>query len=293
VRDPRILSLIPSATDWVTDLGLAAALVGVTHECEAPADVPVVVTPAVHHDPDDPAGVDAAVSAAAQEGRALYEVDEDLVAELAPTVILTQQLCDVCAVSSGQIHRLAKRLDRCRVVELDGLTIEGVLADGVRAAEALDVARRGEALVGALRDRLARVERAVADAPTPGVAFLEWPDPPWVAGHWVPEQIAAAGGTPTVGQAGEPSTRAEWEAFSGADVLVVGPCGYGLDEAVAAGAAVADRLPSAGQVWAVDAHHHFSRPAPGLVTGVETLAGILHPDRHPGPDPAAAKRLQG
>jgi iron complex transport system substrate-binding protein len=291
VDDPRILSLIPSATDWVTELGMAAAIVGATHECEAPEGVPVVVTPAVHHDPTDPAGVDAAVTVASAEGRALYAVDENLVSELAPTVILTQQLCDVCAVSAGQIHRLAKRLGGCAIVELDGLAIEGVLADGLRVAEALGVPQRGQALVSSLRDRMARVERAVAGVKPRSVAFLEWSDPPWAAGHWVPEQITAAGGTPTVGRPGEPSERAEWDAFAGADVMIVGPCGYVLDEAVSAAEALADRLPSAGEVWAVDAHHHFSRPAPGMVIGVESLAGILHPDRHPAPAPTAAKRI--
>jgi iron complex transport system substrate-binding protein len=291
VAEHRILSLIPSATDWVTDLGFAADLVGVTHECEAPEDVPSVVTPAVRHDPNDPAGVDAAVTAAAQEGRALYAVDQEVVAELAPTVIVTQQLCDVCAVSAGQIHQLAARLPGCTVVELDGVTIEGVLADGLRLAAALGAEARGEALIGTLRDRMTRVEQAVAGAPVKRIAFLEWTDPPWSGGHWVPEQITAAGGRATTGGPGEPSARADWEAFTGADVLVVGPCGYVLDEAVAAAAAVADRLPTAGEVWAVDAHHHFSRPAPGMVTGIETLAGILHPDRHVPPAPTAAKRL--
>jgi iron complex transport system substrate-binding protein len=107
----------------------------------------------------------------------------------------------------------------------------------------------------------------------------------------VPDQIAAAGGAPTAGVAGAPSSRAPWEAFAGADVLIVGPCGYGLDEAFGAAAAIAGRLPAAGQVWAVDAHHHFSRPAPGLVDGIEALGGILHPDRLPAPSPALAKQL--
>lgn len=289
---PRILSLVPSATDWVVQLGMGEHLVGCTHECEAPDGVPVVVTPAVHHDPSDPAGVDAAVTAAAREGRALYTLDAELVTALAPTLVLTQQLCDVCAVSAGQIHRLAQRIAGLEVVSMDGVTLEGVLDDGLRAGAAMGVADRADALVRDLLGRLAAVAAAVTGAERRRVAFLEWSDPPWVAGHWVPDQIAAAGGRDLAGRSGEPSARAGWDAFAGADVLVVGPCGYVLPEAVDAAAGASAQLPEAGAVWAVDAHRCWSRPAPGLVDGVESLAGILHPDRCAPPDPAVAQRVE-
>jgi iron complex transport system substrate-binding protein len=291
VSDPRILSLVPAATDWVTQLGLGEHLVGVTHECTAPPGVPVVVTPAVAHDATDPAGVDAAVAAASAEGRALYALDVELVRELQPTIALTQQLCDVCAVPAGQIHQVAARTKGLQVVSLDGVTLEGVLADGERAAEALAVPIRGEALVGSLRDRLALVASGLEGAPRRSVAFLEWPDPPWAPGHWVPDQVVAAGGVPTVGVSGTPSARADWSAFTSAEVLLVGPCGYGLAEAEDAARALLDRTPEEQEVWAVDADRHFSRPGPTLVEGVEVLAGLLHPERCTPPAEVVATRV--
>jgi iron complex transport system substrate-binding protein len=293
---PRILSLVPSATDWVTALGFADAVVGMTHECALPPgtggrDVPVVVRPAVHHDPADPAGVDAAVTAAARELRPLYELDEGLVRVLAPTVIVTQELCDVCAVSASTVHRAAAAMGGVTVVNMTGVTLEGVLDDCLALGATLGVEDRAHALVARLRARLGVVAAAVADAPRPSVAFLEWTDPAWIGGHWVPDQIAAAGGICAAGVSGEPSRRGELQDLAGADVLVVGPCGYDLDEARAAAGALGERLPDAAQVWAVDAQRSWSRPAPGLVDGVETLAGVLHPACRPPPDPLQARRL--
>lgn len=287
----RVLSLIPSATDWVTALGLADRLVGVTHECDAPEGVPVVVEPLVAHDPGDPVGVDTAVAAAAEEGRALYRVDEALVAELGPTVIITQQLCEVCAVPASQVARLRDRLGDVRIVSLDGVTLDGVLDDVRRLGEALGAGGPAAGLAADLRARLTRVGAAVANRDRPGVAVLEWPDPPWVAGHWVPDQIRAAGGVPTVGVPGRPSERADWDAFSGADVCVVAPCGYDLAEAVRAAEASIGLLPSVAEVWAVDAQRCYSRPGAGLVDGVKALAGILHPDAAPAPRRDVARRV--
>ncbi|MGI8875003.1 MAG: cobalamin-binding protein [Egibacteraceae bacterium] len=298
---PRILSLVPSATDWVTALGFADAVVGMTHECALPPGeprpggdgrhVPVVVRPAVHHDPTDPAGVDAAVTAAARGLRPLYDLDEELVRELAPTVIVTQQLCDVCAVSASTVHRAAAAMSGAAVVNMTGVTLEGVLGDGLALGAALGTDDRAHALVASLRARLGAVAAAVADAPRPSVAFLEWTDPAWIGGHWVPDQIAAAGGSCAVGVSGEPSRRGDLRDLAGADVLIVGPCGYDLDEAHAAAGALGERLPDAAQVWAVDAQRSWSRPAPWLVDGVEALAGVLHPAFHRPPDRLHARRL--
>lgn len=290
----RILSLVPSATDWLAALGLGDAIVGYTHECALPdgRQVPVVVEPAMHHDPTDPAGVDAAVTAAAHELTPLYTLDLEWVADLAPTVVVTQELCDVCAVSRSTLRQATDALAGAAVINMTGVTLAGVLDDGRALADALDVSARGHHVVGRLRDRLAVVEDAVAGADRPSVAFLEWTEPAWVAGHWVPDQIRAAGGVPTVGAAGTPSRRADLETFAGADLLLVGPCGYTLDEAAGAGRRLGARLPQAGAVWAVDANLAWSRPAPGLVDGVEALAGMAHPDRWPAPQARFATLLE-
>lgn len=289
---PRILSLIPSATEWVVRLGLEEHLVGCTHECEPGLDVPVVVEPSVHHDPADPAGVDAAVVAGAREGTALYRVDERAVADLSPTVVLTQQLCDVCAVSTGQIHRLAQTLPDLDVVSLDGVTLAGALQDGLRVGAATGCTERAEDLVAGLREQLAEVAGALVGAERRAVGFLEWTDPPWVGGHWVPDQITVAGGRAVAGGSGEPSVRAGWEAFVEAEVLVVGPCGYTLDEAVAAAPSIDGHLPAGAEVWAVDARHCWSQPGAGLVDGVAALAAVLHPERLGAPSPALARRVE-
>lgn len=291
--EPRIVSLVPAATDWVVALGLADRLVGVTHECDVPAGAParVVVRPAVASDPADPAGVDAAVTRAASQQRPLYEVDEAAVTDLAPTVVLTQALCDVCAVPASAVDRLASSPPRPEVVTLDGVTLEGVLADATRLGAALGADATARTVVGSLRDRLQRVADAVAGRRPVPLGVVEWPDPPYLPGHWVPDQVAAAGATCVAGTSGQPSRRGEWRELAGAEALVVAPCGYGLGDAVAHGApAVPAWL--AADVWAADAGRAFSRPSAGLLDGVEALAAIAHPDAVGGPDPALARRVR-
>lgn len=288
---PRVLSLVPSATDWVCALGRADALVGVTHECTVPEGVsrpPTVVRPRLAHDPADPAGVDRAVTAAARSGRALYELRSDVVRALAPTVVLTQRLCDVCAVDESAVTRLAAELG-AQVVTLDGVRLDGVVHDALAVGAALGADDAAEELVARLRARLDRVADAVAGRPHVAVGFVEWPDPLWVAGHWVPDQITVAGGACVTDGAGEPSRRGELAQLDGADVVVVGPCGYDLDEAARAAAGLEPDLPGRPALWAVDAARAFSRPGPGLVDGVEALAGIFHPHVAGPPDDRLAR----
>lgn len=291
---PRVLSLVPSATDWVVALGLADRLVGVTHECEVPpgASPEVVVRPAVAGDPADPAGTDAAVAAAAREQRPLYEVDVDAVGELAPTVVLTQTLCDVCAVAGPTVERLTASLPGLEVVTLDGVTLEGVLADAERVGAALGADEAARRLADALRGRLRRVADAVSGRRPVGIAVAEWPDPLFLPGHWVPDQVAAAGGVCVGGASGQPSRRGEWRDLAGAEAVVVAPCGYGLEEAAAHGA---PRVPEwlDAEVWAADAHRAFSRPSAGVVDGVEALAGVAHPDAAGPPDASVLRRARG
>lgn len=283
--EPRILSLVPSATDWVVDLGLGDRLVGVTHECDLPPGSLAhrVVRPTVPTDPADPAGVDAAVAASAADHQPLYTVDEAAVRELAPTVVVTQTLCDVCAVPAATVHRLAASLPTLDVVTLEGTTLDGVLADVGTLGAALDVTPAASALVDRLRGRLQRVADAVADRRPRAIGVAEWPDPLFLAGHWVPDQVAAAGGVCVGGHSGHPSRRGAWAELTEAEAVVVAPCGYGLDDAATHGAPlVPGWLPAT--VWAADADRAFSRPAAGLVDGVEALAAIAHPGAVGEPD---------
>lgn len=292
--EPRILSLAPSATDWVTDLGLAERFVGVTHACEVPAGAQVdrVVRPAVSPDHADPAAIDDAVATAAGEQRPLYDVDVDAVVGLEPTVILNQSLCDVCAVPSATVAGLVDTLGDVTVVTLDGVTLDGVLADAETVGAALGVEDRARERTASLRWRLAQVADAVAGRRPVPVGLAEWPDPLWLPGHWVPDQIAAAGGRCVAGESGHPSRRGDWSELAEAEVLVVAPCGYGLDDAAAHGV---PHVPAhvAANIWAADASRAFSRPSAGVVDGVEALAGILHPHRVGEPDPAVVAWMRG
>lgn len=288
---PRILSLVPAATEWVGRLGLADHLVGVTSACEVPAgaDPAVVVTPALALDPADPAGVDRAVTDAGATGRPLYELDEAAVAAAEPTVVLTQRLCDVCAVPEASLARLAETLGGVAVVGLDGVTLPGVLADGRRVGDVCGAEQAARDVVDRLRARLAAVERAVAGRPRPAVGCVEWPDPVWLAGHWVPDQVAAAGGRCVAGRSGEPSRRGSWSDLAEAEVTVVAPCGFDLHEAADA----AETVPGGrAPVWAVDARRAFSRPSGGLVDGVEALAAICHPSACGEPERHLAREVR-
>lgn len=282
----RIVSLLPAATEIVTSLGLADRLVGVTFECaeEVRARCPVVVDTAI---PPGlaPAAIDAWVRNRAASGLPMYELDRKGLAALAPDLILTQDLCRVCALPAGTVE------DACRligtdaaVLSLDPHTLDEVLAAVEEVGRAAGVPAVARTLVGRLRSRLAAVQQAVAGRPRPRVLVLEWTDPPFLAGHWVPDLVSAAGGIPLAGAAGGRSVPTAWDDLPVADVVVVAPCGFRLDAAVEQAAAVAPRFPGVPLV-AIDSARLVVQPGPGLVDGVEALAWSLHPDAVPEPPP--------
>lgn len=286
----KIASLVPSATEMLFALGLGGDVVGVTHECDFPpgaAALPHLTRTVL------PAGlgageIDAAVKEVVGEGRALYELDEELLTELEPDLIVTQAVCEVCAVSYEDVVTVAARLPRRpRVLEQDPSTLGEVLDDVSRLGEAAGIATRAAAVREELEDRLAAVRAAVEGAPRPRVLALEWLDPPFLGGHWVPEMVALAGGEDAAGEAGEKSPQVEWDLLSGAspEIVVAMPCGWYLEDSRAQALERRDRLEALGaeRLFAVDAASTFSRPGPRLVDGVELLGHLFHPDRVPPP----------
>jgi len=278
----RIASLLPAATEIVTALGAADRLVAVTFECAAEirSRLPVVVDTSIPHGLT-PAEIDGWVRDRAARGLPMYELDAQALAALAPDLILTQDLCRVCALPSGTVE------DACRligtdadVLSLDPHTLDEVLESIEAVGRAAGVS--SAALVGALRERLAAVERAVAGRPRPRVLVLEWTDPPFLPGHWVPELVSRAGGTPVAGRLGERSVSAEWDELPPADVVVVAPCGLDLAGALEQCPAVAERLPGV-PLLAIDSGRFVVQPGPSLVDGIEALAWALHPGAVPEP----------
>ena len=230
----------------------------------------------------EPGEIDARVREVTQRGEALYELDEPRLARLAPDLIVTQALCAVCAVSYDDVRAVAERLDsRPAVISLDPGTLAEVLDDVVRLAEVTGVPDRGEALRSELQARLDRVRDAVAGAPRPRVVALEWLDPPYAGGHWVPEMIELAGGRSVAGEPGRDSRTATWDELRATrpQVVVAMPCGLYVEEAAAQALARREPLESLGaeRVYAVDAASSFSRPGPRLVEGTELLAPSAPP----------------
>jgi iron complex transport system substrate-binding protein len=287
----RIASLVPSATEALFELGLGGSVVAVTHECdwpEAAAELPRL-TSSVIADGLPPAEIDERVREVTGRGESLYRLDEAVLAELEPDLIVTQAVCAVCAVSVDGVRAVAARLPgEPRVLSLDPETLEDVLRDLTRLAWATGFPRFGEPLVRGLRKRLAAVAEAVEGAQRPRVAALEWLDPVYAGGHWVPDMIAAAGGEDALAEAGERSRVVTWEEVATAEpeVVVVMPCGLYADEAAAQMREHADRLAALGarRVVAVDAASSFSRPGPRLVDGVELLGHLLHSERVAAPE---------
>lgn len=285
----RIVSLVPNATEILFAIGAGDQVVGVTHECDHPPEArsrPVLTASALRPDLA-PAEVDAAVSAQLASGASLYALDDERLAALAPDLLFTQELCPVCAVSTGQVDDAVAALARCpEVVSLDPERIEDVLADVLRIGERVGRAGEAERLVDSLRARLEAVERAVRGRPRPSVVALEWLDPPFLGGHWVPQMIAIAGGRdPFAVEVGGTSRRSGWAEIAAADPdwIVAMPCGFDergsrreLEKLEDVASWRALRAVREGRVAAVDANGCFSRPGPRLVDGVERLAAILH-----------------
>ena len=296
----RIVSLVPSATETLFALGLGGEVIAVTHECDYPpaaTELPRVTRDVL------PVGltsgeIDAAVRERVERGESIYELDADLLVELRPELIVTQALCDVCAVSYDDVRALARGIDpEPRVVSLDPNTLGEVLGDVRTLAEVTDHRDEGVDLVRDAATRIDRVRLAVRAADRPRVAALEWLDPPYVAGHWTPQLVDYAGGEDVLGFPGERSEPTTWDtvAASRPDVVVVMPCGYDAERARQEAEHHRDRLDGlgAGRVVAVDAAAYFSRPGPRLIDGLELLAWLLHPDRFPqAPAAAEAHALQ-
>lgn len=278
----RIVSLLPSATEIVYALGLEEQLVGVTFECNEPARARTdkrVVVGGADTSSMTPAEIDAYVRESVAAGRDLYTLDEGALGDLRPDLILSQDLCRVCALPTGQVDAALDHLGCVAdVVTLDPYSLSEVLATIEAVGQAAGVPERAAALVAELEQRLAAVESTVAGRPSRRVAVVEWVEPLFTGGHWIPDQVAAAGGTPVGGHPRAASGPGSWDQLREADpeVVLVAPCGFGLEGAAEQATVVASELPDA-EVWAIDGDAVVVRPGPRLVDGVEAIASVLHP----------------
>ena len=294
----RIVSLLPSATEIVCALGLSESLVGVTHECDYPPVArsrPIVTHSLLDHDRATSEEIDQAVRRQLRDGLSLYALDLALLAQIAPDLVLTQALCEVCAVVYGDVERAIRDISTAgdalapRVLSLEPQGLEDILATIVHVGAAAGVAQRAATLVSELRARIERVRARTALAERrPRVACLEWLDPTFGPGHWLPELVELAGGRPGLGVAHSDSRRVAWEnviAFA-PEVIIVTPCGFDLRRTVAEATQVLPSrngwaaLPAVrqGRVYAVDGNAYFSRPGPRIVDSLELLAELIHPE---------------
>ena len=286
----RIVSLVPSATETLFALGLGEQVAAVTHECDYPAgalNLPKVTRDVIGPGlaPDE---IDRAVRELTEQGRSIYELDGVGLRDLKPDLIVTQALCSVCAVSVEDVRAIAAEMDPVpQIVSLDPHTLGEVLGDVRTLAQATDAKDAGVDLVQDAAARIDRVRVAVKDAPRKRVAMLEWLDPVFVGGHWVPQLIEYAGGIDLLGLSGEPSETRSWEqvAASKPEVVIVAPCGYDVPRGHAEARVYADRLHALGaeRIVIADASAWFSRPGPRLVDGLEWLGHALHPSLVPEP----------
>jgi iron complex transport system substrate-binding protein len=301
----RVLSLLPGATEIICALGAGDSLVGVTHECDFPRAVvdrvPRVTRSTIGTHVTAPGEIDNAVRERSNTGQPLYVLDEAAIVELAPDLIVTQALCDVCAVSETDVRAIAQRMaNRPNVATLDGTTWGGVAEDIRSVGAALGCSHVAETLVESLAARLRVVHDRLhsARAPRPRVVVIEWTDPIFAAGHWVPELVRRAGGREMMAAAGEHSVVRTVDEIRNSDpeLLVVAPCGYDVGRAVVAARELlaTDQWNWAAEVpvWAVDANSLLSRPGPRLVDGTETLAAIMHPALFGAPAQSRARRVR-
>lgn len=279
------MSLLPSATEILFELGLGDQVAGVTFECDFPPEARTrpIVSNTTLPEGLSPAEIDALVRERMAAGEDLYTLDEGALRTIDPDLVVTQDLCAVCAVDITEVDQALEHLGcRAEVITLDPMTLDEVLLSIETVGRATGTLERATELVASLRRRLEQVALAVTALPRPRVAVLEWTDPPFSSGHWVPDMVTAAGGESVLGASGERSERVEWADILAErpDVVVVSPCGYRLEGATTQAKQVVDAgvLPPHVPVWAVDADAAFVRPGPRVVEGVETLAHILHPD---------------
>jgi iron complex transport system substrate-binding protein len=297
----RIVSLLASGTEILDVLGVGHRLVGISHECDFPPAL--LDRPRLSRPRFDPAGmesaaIDRAVRQALTDHGSVYELDAETLARLDPALILTQAVCEVCAVPTPGVQDMVRGLGlSAKIVSLDAHTLADILATIRQVGAAAGEPARGERVAALLEARLTAVRDAVADAARPRVLAMEWLDPPFLPGHWVPEMIEVAGGACVAGVAGEPSVETGWDALRGVDpdVLLIMPCGYGLEASRRDADRYARQLMNVGaravengRSFVVDGSSYFNRSGPRAVDGVEILGGLLHPDRWPAPRAEAA-----
>ena len=295
----RIVSLLPSTTEILFDIGAGDDVVGVTFECDHPTEARTrtIVSTSAMPEGLSPTEIDDFVVRAMHAGEDLYHLDAGALSGLDADLVVTQDLCAVCAVDVSVVDDALAHLGcTADVLTIDPHTLEEVLQSVVTLGGATDRADEASRLVGSLRARLDEVVRRTSGRPTPRTLVLEWTDPPFAPGHWVPEMVSLAGGSCVLGTAGETSYRVGWEQVAAAtpEIVVCAPCGFGLEQCASLAEELVDTgvLPEAVPVWAVDANASFARPGPRLVDGVEALAGILHPDAAPAPGAGMARRVR-
>jgi iron complex transport system substrate-binding protein len=302
----KIASLLPSATEIVFALGLGDDLVGVTDECDYPPAAvtkPVISRSALGQGHlQTPREIDDAVREKTNAGEPVYQLDVDLLRREQPDLILTQDLCRVCAVPSGQVQQALDKLglSDTKVLSLDPHTLDETIASIGTVGSAVDRSGAADELMASLRQRVATVQESAKRLPTVSVFALEWSDPPFAAGHWIPGMITMVGGTPVLADEGQPSRETAWHEVRAAmpEVIVFMPCGYYLEEAEEEAGSFLDQPEFAdtpavrnGNVYAVDATSYFSRPGPRLVDGLEILAWASHPDDYPTPAEGTIAKL--
>jgi iron complex transport system substrate-binding protein len=272
----RVVSLLPSATDIIAELGLLDGLVGISEDCNWPSEVsqkPLVARTKIDVATMTSAEIDALVTESAAESHSLYAVDAELMNELQPDLVITQDLCEVCAVSSGDLATACPI--GVEVFSMNPRTLDDVIESVVTLADRLGVHERGVAVAAEMRSSIAAVRLAVEGLERPRVFVAEWIDPPYGSGHWLPEMVDAAGGTNVLSAPGEYSFATAWETVlaEAPDLIVVAACGFSLDQALERTSEL--NLPVRTVV--VDGDAHFSRPAPRLAVGIRQLAHLLHP----------------
>ena len=298
----RICSLLPSTTEIAFALGLGDQVVGVTHECDYPPEArkkPVVVRSLIDSNRLNSFEIDRQVGEMLQAGKSLYTIDDEAFRTAAPDVILTQALCDVCALDYNDVVKAAQCLP-CKptIVSLIPHCLTDVLDDILRVGEATQREKKAEALVMALQRRIEAVRQQAAQSSSrPQIACIEWFDPIYAAGHWIPEMVELAGGNDGLGRKGEPSAKIQWTEVLKLqpEVLMLMPCGFDVQRTLQESALLQkldgwNELPAvkAGKVFAVNGHAYFSRPGPRLVDGLEILAQIIHPEIFPWNPPSDA-----
>jgi iron complex transport system substrate-binding protein len=302
----KIASLLPAATEIVYALGLGDDLVGVTDECDYPPEAvtkPVISRSALPQGRiQTPREIDEAVRSQVGDDGQLYILDRELLRREQPDVILTQDLCRVCAVPSGQVQRALDELGLpdAQVVSLDPSTLEEVVAQIETVGALLDREDRAKEIAETMRTRIAKVKDTAKRVLSLSVFALEWSDPPFSAGHWMPEMIEAVGAVPVLAEKGQPSREVAWHEVrsAGPEVIVFMPCGYYLEEAEEEATTFLEQPEFAdtpavrnGNAFAVDATSYFSRPGPRIVDGLEILAWAAHPEAYPEPPAGTIARL--